>query len=91
MKAKILTSVAGKNFAYSRGQIVDAEADRITGLVKAGHAKLINKLIETATKEPEEKAVEIEPKHIGGGWYELPDGSRIQGRDAAIEAMDGDQ
>lgn len=31
----------------------------------------------------------IEPKHIGGGYYELPDGTRIKGKQAAIEAMNG--
>lgn len=24
-----------------------------------------------------------EPKHVGGGWYELADGSRVQGKAAA--------
>lgn len=26
-------------------------------------------------------------KHVGGGWYELPDGRKIQGQDAAAEAL----
>lgn len=28
-----------------------------------------------------------EPKHVGGGWWELPSGERVQGREAAEEAM----
>jgi len=28
-----------------------------------------------------------EPKHVGGGWYELPDGRRIRGKDAAFAAL----
>lgn len=28
-----------------------------------------------------------EPEYMGGGWYELPDGSRVQGKAAAEEAM----
>jgi len=27
------------------------------------------------------------PKHVGGGWYELPSGEKIQGKEAAEEAM----
>lgn len=27
------------------------------------------------------------PKHIGGGWYELPDGRRIKGKNAALAAL----
>jgi len=26
------------------------------------------------------------PKHVGGGWYELSDGTRVQGQDAALES-----
>jgi len=24
------------------------------------------------------------PTHVGGGWYELSDGTRVQGKDAAM-------
>ena len=89
MKAKMLTSVAGKGFAYSRGQVVHAD-EHVKRLIRAGHAKPLKQEIETATKKPEEKAVKVELKHIGGGWYELPDGSRVQGREAAFEAIGGD-
>lgn len=26
------------------------------------------------------------PKHVGGGWYELSDGEKVQGKENAIEA-----
>ncbi len=26
------------------------------------------------------------PTHMGGGWYELSDGTRVQGKDAAVAA-----
>lgn len=42
------------------------------------------KLISEAIEEPI-----AEPKHVGGGYYELPDGTRIKGKQAAIEAMNG--
>lgn len=28
-----------------------------------------------------------QPKHVGGGWYELPSGEKVQGKDAALAAM----
>ena len=31
-------------------------------------------------------AVEKYPKHTGGGYYELSNGEKVQGKDAAIEA-----
>lgn len=26
-------------------------------------------------------------KHTGGGWYELPDGDKVHGKDKALEAL----
>ena len=40
--------------------------------------------VETATK-PASKI----PKHVGGGWYELPDGERVQGKENALKALGG--
>lgn len=31
----------------------------------------------------------VSPKHVGGGWYEMPDGSRVRGREAA--GLTGDE
>ena len=28
-----------------------------------------------------------EPEPLGGGWYQLPNGERVQGKDAAEQAM----
>ena len=29
----------------------------------------------------------VDARHVGGGWYELPNGERVQGRDAAEERL----
>lgn len=29
----------------------------------------------------------MEPKHIGGGWYELPDGSKVKGKENALKEV----
>ena len=41
---------------------------------------------------PRYEAPEIagEPRHVGGGWYELPDGRRVRGLEAAVAALRGD-
>lgn len=38
---------------------------------------------------PPKQQIEVagEPKHIGGGWYELPDGQRIRGKETAMKAL----
>ena len=35
------------------------------------------------------KVITPEIKHTGGGWYELPDGQKVQGKEAAEEALKG--
>ena len=49
------------------------------------------KKIETASVKPVEKATmpDSEPKHVGGGYYELPNGERVKGKEAADEALKG--
>lgn len=37
--------------------------------------------------QPEPVPEGFEPQHIGGGFYELSDGSRVQGKKAAAEAQ----
>lgn len=53
--------------------------------------------VEMATAGPGERrgdSVPPEPprpdgiRHLGGGWYETPDGERHQGREAAVAHMD---
>lgn len=41
--------------------------------------------IEQNKKVAEEEAAE-RVKHVGGGVYETPDGERVKGKDAAVEA-----
>lgn len=42
----------------------------------------------TDPEEPPIEAVESSgrPTHVGGGWYELSDGTRVQGKVAAMAA-----
>lgn len=43
---------------------------------------------ETATRVPAENAARrTAPVHTGGGWYELPNGERVRGKDAAYQRM----
>lgn len=47
---------------------------------------------EIAVVQPIEAAVIEKPvalKHLGGGWYELPNGERIRGKEAAMKAVSG--
>jgi hypothetical protein len=45
--------------------------------------------VETASTKPVETATlpDAEPKHVGGGWYELSDGRRV--RKSELECDEG--
>ena len=53
-----------------------SDKERISLALKLG---LIEPIIETAVK----------PKYVGGGWYELPSGEKVQGKENAMR-MGGD-
>ena len=48
---------------------------------------------ETARAKPAEETATArdapQPKHIGGGWYQLPDGERVKGKEEARRRMEG--
>ena len=58
-------------------------------MLNTGHIKEIP--VEDLTEEQKEKLAlyegNLQPKHVGGGMYELPDGRRIKGKEAAEQAM----
>ena len=37
--------------------------------------------------EPEDDAPDVEQYHVGSGWYELPDGAKVRGQQAATERL----
>lgn len=51
----------------------------LTSPVEALNGEVAIKLVESSKH----------PKHTGGGWYELSDGSKIQGKEEAYEAEKG--
>ena len=34
---------------------------------------------------------EVDAFHVGAGWYQLPDGTKVRGKDAATEALNGEE
>lgn len=79
----MLTSIAGHYFSYSPGEVVELDTQKAKKWIEAGIASP-----QKATRPPGEVAVKPSPKHVGGGYFELPDGRRVKGKEAAIEAME---
>lgn len=57
--------------------------------INTGHYERIkNKTVEVETADLNNESEETaDIKHVGGGWYELPNGEKVQGKDEAIEAL----
>lgn len=66
-----ITSKYGRLY---KNKVVDIDESTAKHLIDFGLAELV--------AEPKKLATE-EPKHIGGGWYEMPDGEKVHGRKAA--------
>lgn len=58
----------------------DATEERKAELVKKGYLAADGGQVDQTENE-------TDPKHVGGGWYELPNGERVKGKDEAIAAM----
>ncbi|WP_313894683.1 hypothetical protein [Psychrobacillus sp.] len=52
------------------------DAERVAFLVKKGFLEVSN----------EDESSKI--KHTGGGWFELPNGEKVQGKDEALSALE---
>lgn len=84
----MLTAISGKSGSRKRGDIVELDYNKAKKLIDRGYAVAVGenkaKTREKATIAPGETR---EPKHVGGGWYELPNGERVKGKDEADRRM----
>lgn len=78
-----------ENKVFMQGEHVTVTDDDVRML--QGQGKIGGRVAETASVKPPEQAVmpKAEPKHLGGGYYELPNGEKVRGKKAAEEAMKG--
>jgi hypothetical protein len=69
------------NNVYSKGDLYTSEsAERISFLVDEGY-------LDEAEVKGEEVKAEY-PKHTGGGWFELSNGEKVQGKEEAAAAQE---
>ncbi len=88
--------IATQTFKYAGKTIVknqQIELDDHAAAKLRRYRLIAAKEIEKGTLHAPEKAVEVKkesatPKHVGGGWYELPNGERVQGKENARKAVE---
>ena len=66
---------------YLQGDNIKPKNDDVRML--QGQGKIGGEIRETATVKPIETAMKPkpEPKHVGGGWYKLEDGTKVRKKD----------
>jgi hypothetical protein len=68
------------------GDDIEASGERVEELKKAG--VIGSEIIETdKEQEEQEESDESLLKSVGGGYYLLPDGQKVHGKKAALEAL----
>lgn len=89
VKIKMLTSMASPDWSVAAGEEIEVNDEVAKAWIKAGIAAPIKEQkIETATQPKPETATIKYPKHVGGGWYELSNGEKVQGKEEAIKAQE---
>ncbi len=80
--------ITNKNMMLRVGGKIILPGEKLD-LPDATAMKLLQAGLVSATVQPEENAMMPKPRHVGGGYYELPDGKRVRGKKAAEEALRG--
>ncbi|GIP38643.1 hypothetical protein J31TS4_19230 [Paenibacillus sp. J31TS4] len=72
---------------FSEGSVYETEnTERADELAKAGFISE-EVMTKTEAEQAEEAALEERLNHVGGGYFELPNGEKVRGRENAIEVL----
>jgi hypothetical protein len=82
-KVIMKVSIASPYWSYYPGQEVLLEDELAVAWNEVGHCKIIEEIEEPNTEIPTE--IEEQITSLGGGWYQVPDGNKFQGKTAAMD------
>lgn len=80
MKAKVLRTFIDEKTIRVKDKVIDIERERFEEINSTSSVLLLEEV--QSNKELEY------PKHTGGGWYELSNGEKVQGKEEAEELED---
>lgn len=78
MKVKALKLFGDGKRLYKEGEITDMSEEWFEELNATPNGPLLEEVSEGDTEFP---------KHLGGGYFELSNGEKVKGKEAAIEAQ----
>ncbi len=86
MKIKFRRGYDGPAGTFNPGDIAEINKNLAIDICNADLARPVReKEIETQVKREKEEAINKYPLHKGGGWYELSNGQKIQGKEEAVK------
>ena len=83
----MLVSVASAYWSYAVGDELELDDELANTWDTVGHCKILSSESEDPELTEEDLELGEELINLGGGWYELPDGQKIKGKTAALEAL----
>lgn len=86
---KVIKSFTGKKEKkdYIRGHKFKGNVKRVKELTDAGYLEKVDiPKVEAAVKNVNAETAD-QLKHVGGGYYELPNGEKVQGKENAEKAL----
>lgn len=75
--------VDGKSYEFKDGKFTTEDESIIAVLDNLADANLVDKEVPNKENSLEKP---FEPEHIGGGYYQLSNGEKVKGKDAAVKA-----
>ncbi|HHX61570.1 MAG TPA: hypothetical protein GX707_12800 [Epulopiscium sp.] len=86
MKAKVLKTFGDAKRKKLRlaGKVIEVSEERFKELNSTRNGLLLEEVAENEEDFTVEKTYPF-PKHTGGGWYEITNGEKVQGKEKAEE------
>ncbi|RSL32663.1 hypothetical protein D7Z54_14535 [Salibacterium salarium] len=78
-----------KKKRYAKGKTFEGDEKRIAELVEKGFVSP-KPIEEQSQKKPPDESKTEDVKHVGGGYYELPNGEKVKGKEEALKAAKGE-
>jgi len=89
MKTKILilTSVRLDGQDKEPGEKTELDESLLNKWIELGYCEVLREDDKKLSDDESKKDNPPKLKHLGGGYYDMPDGSKVHGKEAALEAL----
>jgi hypothetical protein len=83
---KMKVSISSADWSYYPGEEVLLDDDQAAKWYEAGHCEMLEDVPEIPVDNVPQNVMDSIIQ-LGGGWYQVPDGNKFKGKNAAIEYL----